>query len=434
MYYTFNQQGIAISTPVDLVSLSFDFSQDHIGDIQSLYYNGEYLYYLTTRSKVLSSYLQQNPLPGDGVEPLDMSGTYDNYLFAWEPSTSQLVERQVSIQTIHDLEPVQYRDSGAVRSCIVSCGETSRVYCPSEVSDGGPPVHLVNAQTLTLEEDTPDKCFQASSSSYGDKDMVALARGKNTPMGKVDIYRYNSEANNLAIVQTVPCLHCSFVSLGSYADQQLGTTSSFLVIGSSTADFAYVGQFKVDRFEVYQRLPVPLPIEAHFYNKDGNLYLGVLSEFQSESKVSTFILQGSMAFLPVPDWTISLPGVTSHEVLSDPLLPALLITTTGIPFAPLISTGLTANTVMQALYKQSNVEAIRTEVSEKLTPIPKFLSTDCKTMVTNYANKLYYGQAGPSSPEQFAKLLLRLIPRPYLHYNTDSFSQVFSKSHFCSPL
>ena len=89
---------------------------------------------------------------------------------------------------------------------------------------------------------------------------------------------------------------------------------------------------------------------------------------------------------------------------------------------------------MQALYKQSNVEAIRTEVSEKLTPIPKFLSTDCKTMVTNYANKLYYGQAGPSSPEEFAKLLLRLMPRPYLHYITDSFSQVISKSHFCSPL
>merc|ERR1719352_906631 len=257
-------------------------------------------------------------------------------------------------QTIHDLETVQY----STMTCLLTCGETTRVYCPGETG----PAHLVLEQTLTPAGET-DQCFQASSSpSASAGDMVALARGRNKPTGKVDI------------------------------------------------------------FEVYQRLPVSQPIEAHFYNKDGILYLSVLSGFQSDSKVSTFILQGSMAFLPVPDWTISLPGVTSHEVLSDPLLQGLLISTTGIPFAPLLSTGLTANTVMQALYKQSNVEAIRTAVSEKLTPIPKFISTGCKTMVTEYANQLYYGE-GPSSPEQFAKLLLRLMPRPYLKYDPTTFSQ-----------
>merc|ERR1719352_1483516 len=317
-------------------------------------------------------------------------------------------------QTIHDLETVQY----STMTCLLTCGETTRVYCPGETG----PAHLVLEQTLTPAGET-DQCFQASSSpSASAGDMVALARGRNKPTGKVDIYQYKLELKNLDLIQTVPCLHCSFVSLGSYEDPQLDTTSTFLVIGSTTANFAYVGQFKVDRFEVYQRLPVSQPIEAHFYNKDGNLYLSVLSGFQSDSKVSTFILQGSMAFLPVPDWTISLPGVTSHEVLSDPLLQGLLISTTGIPFAPLLSTGLTANTVMQALYKQSNVEAIRTAVSEKLTPIPKFISTGCKTMVTEYANQLYYGE-GPSSPEQFAKLLLRLMPRPYLKYDPTTFSQ-----------
>merc|ERR1719318_1002747 len=198
------EQGIAYITPVgplELAYQSFDFSPDHIGDIQSLYSNGEYLYVLTTRSKVLSTYELQDIVSGEGVVDLDMSGSFYNYLYAWDPTTQQLVMRQVSKQIIQDLEPLQYQFSSAVKSCVVSCGKTSRVYCPSESS----PVHLVKVQTLTPEEETPDQCFQASSSAHGPAgDMLALARGKNTPMGKVDIYQYSPELDYLALVQTVP--------------------------------------------------------------------------------------------------------------------------------------------------------------------------------------------------------------------------------------
>ena len=136
-------------------------------------------------------------------------------------------------------------------------------------------------------------------------------------------------------------------------------------------------------------------------------------------KVSTCLFQGSMDF--IPNSTIFLPGVTSHKVLSDPLLRILLITTTGIPFVPLLSTELASNTAMQTLYKQSNMEVIRIEVSEELTPNPKFLSTEYKSRVTQY--KLYYSQDGPSSTDQFAKLLHRLMLVPFLHYDSAGFSQ-----------
>merc|ERR1719318_1816964 len=83
-------------------------------------------------------------------------------------------------------------------------------------------------------------------------------------------------------------------------------------------------------------------------------------------KVSTSLFQGSMDFIPNSTIFLPVPGVTSNKVLSDPLLRILLINTTGIPWI---------------------------EVSKDLTPNPKFLSTVCKSRVTQY--KLYYSQDGP---------------------------------------
>ena len=128
-----------------------------------------------------------------------------------------------------------------------------------------------------------------------------------------------------------------------------------------------------------------------------------------------------MGFLPVPDWTLSLPGVTSHDVFTHPSLETILLSTTGKPF-PHLSTGVTANTVMQALYKQSNVGTIRSQVVDKLTPMPSYISLQCSQMVTDYATRLF--KDSQTSVEMYAKLLLRLLFRPYIQFSTSSFSQV----------
>ena len=60
---------------------------------------------------------------------------------------------------------------------------------------------------------------------------------------------------------------------------------------------------------------------------------------------------------------------------------------------------------------ESNVENIRTKVSEKLTPIPKFLSTVCMDMLYN---------------EQFTKIVY-LMPMPYLHYDNAGILQVLNE-------
>ena len=92
----------------------------------------------------------------------------------------------------------------------------------------------------------------------------------------------------------------------------------------------------VDGFDLYQRLPISHPKEAHFYCEDVYPHLSVLSEDQSESKVCIVIHQGPMALLNILDWISSIPGVFSCVAFPN----RLLIITTGIPCALLPSMGL----------------------------------------------------------------------------------------------
>jgi len=433
------ESGIAKVSMVAVDTQTFNIVDGDLGDMESLYYADNYLYFLSTRSSTFDDTKPTDILAfaADADATLESSdiSTYHNFVYVWDAETQELVVRQFFKETIMDLEPMVYKTTESSRNCTVSCGEQSRVYCPKSDSlsdnvkvyltsvqnfpdESDNPIHSINTEEQELSI-TPDSCFQASSTNFAlEEDMLALARGKETSSGRVDIYK-SGEVEYIKI-QTISCYFCSFANLGSFYDQILEVNRIFLVIVSYKADFAYVGEYKTDKFEAYQRLDVSLPTQAIFYTQGSSIYLSVLSGLGTAAKSTTFILQGSMGFLPVPDWTLSLPGVTSHDVFSHPSLETILLSTTGKPF-PHLSTGVTANTVMQALYKQSNVGTIRSQVVDKLTPMPSYISLQCSQMVTDYATRLF--KDSQTSVEMYAKLLLRLLFRPYIQFSTSSFSQ-----------
>ena len=67
---------------------------------------------------------------------------------------------------------------------------------------------------------------------------------------------------------------------------------------------------------------------------------------------------------------------------------------------------------------------VREELSSSPAPRALIISAQCKAMALNYAEKLYNTSGGPEDPLSFAKLALRLLPRPLLHFDIDSFDTV----------
>eukprot|EP00092_Neocalanus_flemingeri_P035205 GFUD01038309.1.p1 GENE.GFUD01038309.1~~GFUD01038309.1.p1 ORF type:complete len:2685 (-),score=552.78 GFUD01038309.1:99-8153(-) len=411
-------KGIAQSESIDVDTQKFSIGADgFLGDMVGIVDdNKDFYYLLSSRSDTFDE-----SKPMDILETsIDTDSTFYNFFYVWNSAKPELLVRQIFKETILDLEPVRIKTSDSHRSCIIVCGLTTRILCPTTHTESGK-VYL-EAYSSVLETTPPDTCFQASVTNITEhKDVLALVRGKDSTMGRVDIYM--DENDQYVNVQTIPCYLCSGANLGSYYDQQKKVQRVFVAIVSYSANFAYVGELVDNKFELYQMLDVYQPSQATFYTcrRTSSLFLSVLSGVQATSKVSTFVLQGSMGFLLVPDKSFSLPGITEHQVLFHSSLQSQLITTSGIT-PSFHSTGLSANTVMQALYKQSNVSTIRSEVANNLTPIPSFISEQCRQMVTDYAGKLYDQQRGPATPEMYAKLLLRLLPRPYLEYSTSTFS------------
>ena len=128
-----------------------------------------------------------------------------------------------------------------------------------------------------------------------------------------------------------------------------------------------------------------------------------------------------MSFVEDKEKAINLLGVESHNILSHSLLGSQLISSTGVPAPGRI---LSANTLLQATYKQTDIASVREELDTSPGPLPLMLSEQCKDMALNYVEELYQAQGGVEDPDSYAKLALRLLPRPFLQFDTDSFQTV----------
>ena len=132
-----------------------------------------------------------------------------------------------------------------------------------------------------------------------------------------------------------------------------------------------------------------------------------------------------MSFVLLKEQSLNLVGVESHLVHSHPLLGSHLISSTG-------SSGpgrtLSANSLLQATYKQTDTAAVRASLESRPPALPLIISQQCKAMVLNYLEKLYQFYGGRAEPQSYAKLALRFLPRPFLQFDTDSFDTV--RSHW----
>ena len=124
------------------------------------------------------------------------------------------------------------------------------------------------------------------------------------------------------------------------------------------------------------------------------------------------------------EMSLKLVGVESHMIHSHPSLGSHLISSTGTS-GP--GRTLSANTLLQATYKQSDTAAVRASLASRPNPLPLMISLQCKTMVLNYLEKLYQYYGGQAEPQSYAKLALRFLPRPFLQFNTDFFDTVRSQ-------
>ena len=128
-----------------------------------------------------------------------------------------------------------------------------------------------------------------------------------------------------------------------------------------------------------------------------------------------------MSFVLLKEMNLNLVGVESHVIHSHPLLGSQLISSTGSSEP---GRTLSANTLLQATYKQTDTAAVRASLESRPTVLPVMISLQCKAMVLNYLEKLYQFYGGQTEPQSYAKLALRFLPRPFLQFNTDSFDTV----------
>ena len=88
---------------------------------------------------------------------------------------------------------------------------------------------------------------------------------------------------------------------------------------------------------------------------------------------------------------------------------------------------LSSNTLLQTMYKQTQLEAVREEVEAESSPVPEVvLDRGCLDLVLDYTEQLYTGQGlqGWDSPKQFVSLAMRLLPRPLVTLHEDMLTQV----------
>lgn len=108
-----------------------------------------------------------------------------------------------------------------------------------------------------------------------------------------------------------------------------------------------------------------------------------------------------MSFVEDKEKTVNLLGVQSHNILSHSLLGSELISTSGVPAPGRI---LSANSLLQATYKQTDIAAVREELNASPVPQPLMISEECKDMVLSYVERLYHSHGGPEDPKTFAKV------------------------------
>ena len=109
----------------------------------------------------------------------------------------------------------------------------------------------------------------------------------------------------------------------------------------------------------------------------------------------------------------------SHQIISHDLLGSHLVSGSGSSAPGRI---LSANTLLQATFKQTDTGALRVSLDSSPPALPLMISYQCKNMVLNYLQQLYQNYGGSSNPESYALLALRFLPRPFLQFNTDSFA------------
>ena len=134
-----------------------------------------------------------------------------------------------------------------------------------------------------------------------------------------------------------------------------------------------------------------------------------------------------MSFVLLKEMNLNLVGVESHLIHSHPLLGSQLISSTGTSGA---GRTLSANSLLQATYKQTDTAAVRASLESRPKRLPAMISPQCKSLVLNYLEKLYQFYGGQAEPQSYAKLALRFLPRPFLQFNTDSFDTVSSQRSY----
>jgi len=374
-----------------------------MGDLVALEHSGVWYYLLSTLTEdalVTQSLIDDVPL-NNGTVVL---------LLRWNDNQFETVQNMK--QNWNDLSPLKLD----TRNCVVGCGVDSQILCFSSGTSSignSSTEYLAPVQYLSgLGE-----CFKASSVEIEEdgsvEDLLIIASNYNSDSGLITVLSYQ-DSGNFTEVQTIPCYYCSFADLGRFEDEV------FIVLMSESTNFIYIGIYDQDKnkFVLFQNLNLANPREAYFYNRDGSLLLSVLAKASDRKEIFTFNYQGSMSFVREPEKTLNLLGIESHNILNHPKMVSPLISSMGVP-AP--GRTLSANSLLQPTYKQTDTALVREELSANPAPRSLSISGQCKDMALNYAEKLYNTSGGPEDPMSFAKMALRLLPRPFLNLDIDSF-------------
>ena len=232
-------------------------------------------------------------------------------IYEWDSLNTQLAYKVDYDRDWTDLEFVEL-DS----PCFVGCGLTSSFVCLDENDFSISETEWVEASN----------CFKASSATTSNGEIfLSMAINEESSQGQVLVYKYSQDDGLFSEVQSVNCYMCSFASLGVYQEEL------FISLVSTSFSYLYLGKWNVDqdRFLSTQSLIFERPSEAIFYNHGGNLYLSVLADTNSNSKIHKFKYLGLLGFVEQEDRVIHLVGVNSHCIFSHPLLSSPLISSTG---------------------------------------------------------------------------------------------------------
>jgi len=321
-------------------------------------------------------------------------------IYEWDSVNTQLAYKVDYDRDWTDLEFVEL-DS----PCFVGCGLTSSFVCLDENDFSISETEWVEASN----------CFKASSATTSNGEIfLSMAINEESSQGQVLVYKYSQDDELFSEVQSVNCYMCSFASLGVYHEEL------FISLVSTSFSYLYLGKWNndQDRFLSTQSLIFERPSEAIFYNHGGNLYLSVLADTNSNSKIHKFKYLGLLGFVEQEDRVIKLVGIDNHNILHHPLLSSPLLSSTGLTNT---FSSLTSNSLLQTTYKRTDITELRAE-AEEMSTHPYLMSKNCLEMVLGYTTKLYHEFGGADNPNLFSIQVLRMMPRPFINFNTDPFS------------